>query len=113
MLAVWIALALIAAAVVALAVLFFRFRTHVRHDMGHLKDVIAQINGETNTLAATVAALRDRLGSGEIATADDLSTLDAISARLTALAADPANPVPSEGAVPETPSAPPDVPPQP
>lgn len=59
-----------------------------------VQEVISALNNATNDVAAVLTGLRARLAVGVPATQHDLEQLDAITARLEGLAADPANPVP-------------------
>jgi len=59
--------------------------------MSAVDDVIAQLDTATNEIAADLAALRDAVAGNDAATAAKFTPL---LDRLTALGADPQNPVP-------------------
>jgi hypothetical protein len=62
-----------------------------------LTDALAKVDTETNNLAAVVTDLRSKIGVGMTQTDVDAvdATLDAISTRLSGIAADPTNPIPA------------------
>lgn len=59
------------------------------------KAFIAELNAETDTLAAKIDALLAKLGSGVSLDQSDIDGFTAVSSRLKALGADPADPIPT------------------
>ena len=67
--------------------------------MSALEDLTTAINNETNVLATKLTALQTSLAAaiaaGQAPSAADIAALQAVSDRLTALGADPSNPIPA------------------
>ena len=80
--------------------------------MSQLEDLTTALNNETNVLAAKLTSLQTSLATAlannQAPSDADIAALKAVSDRLTALGADPSNPIPPAtvpAAAPTTPAA--------
>jgi septal ring factor EnvC (AmiA/AmiB activator) len=91
---------------------------HMANDIQSIKQLVTEINDETNTVAAridaqsaAIQALKDQIAAGTPVSQADLDAiaegLAPISERLKALGQDSANPIPPVITIPENPPVPP------
>lgn len=78
-------------------------RLHNMPSQAEFNTLIDAFNAETNAIAAELTALRDVIAAGPQISQENFDKLTAISARLTVLASDPANPVPSANGIATSP----------